>query len=239
MIPEDSTAPPAPAADAPRPAAFAPFVPPADLAEPNEKKDKKKDDDDDGKLGSKRGIETLFRTQYPMHMDLSSLADSKSNIMISINGLMVSILLGSLSSKIDSNPLLFVPTTVLTLGCLVSLIFAVLAAMPRVTTGTLTLDQARRDKMNLLFFGNYTRMSRKEYLEGMTELVQQKSDLYTSMMEDIYSLGGVLQRKFSLLRISYFAFVAGLVLGVVLYIAMFFYITVSPDVVAVPGGGPF
>jgi hypothetical protein len=204
-----------------------PFVASAstDLPEEAEGEENKKDE----KLGSKRGIETLFRTQYPMHVDLSALADSKSNIMISINGLMVSILLASISPKIETNPWLLLPTTVLLIGCIISLIYAVLAAMPRVTQGQMTLEEVRRRDVNILFFGNYTRMARHDYIEAMTDLLHDKNKLYRRMMEDIYNLGGVLQRKFLLLRISYFAFMAGLLAAVLLYIMVFVFVTsVSP-----------
>lgn len=187
------------------------------------KKDKDKD-----KLGG-RPAQTLMRVQYPMHMDLSSLADSKSNIMISINGLMVSILLASISPKIESNPWLLLPTIVLLLGCMVSLVYAILAAMPRVTRGHMTLEDVQRRNVNLLFFGNFAQLSREDYVEGMSDLIGDKKLLYQRMLEDIYGLGKVLQRKFSLLRISYAAFMIGLISGALLYIIVFVFVTrVSP-----------
>ena len=191
----------------------------------NKEKDKGEDKD---KFGG-RLAQTLMRVQYPMHMDLSSLADSKSNIMISINGLMVSILLASISPKIETNPWLLLPTTVLLVGCLVSLVYAILAAMPRVTKGHMTLEDVQQRNVNLLFFGNFARLTRDDYVEGMSDLIRDKQLLYTRMTEDIYGLGKVLQRKFTLLRISYFAFMVGLVSGALLYIAVFIFVTrVSP-----------
>ena len=50
-------------------------------------------------LGTKRGIETLFRSSYRVNMDLSALADAKANIMISINGLIVSIMIASIAAS--------------------------------------------------------------------------------------------------------------------------------------------
>ena len=58
------------------------------------KKKKKKEG-----LGTSRGIETMFRTSYRTHVDLSSLADNKANIMIGINGIIMSILIASISPK--------------------------------------------------------------------------------------------------------------------------------------------
>lgn len=182
-----------------------------------------------GKFGSRRGIETLFRTQYPMHVDLSTLADSKSNIMISINGFIVSILIAAISPKIDANPWLIFPTISLLIGCVVSLVYAILAAMPRVNRHPITLDDVRANRANILFFGNFTHLERESYVEGMSDLLQDKNRLYQSMMTDIYALGGVLDRKFRLLRVSYTAFTIGLVIGVALFIAVYLFVAIDPE----------
>lgn len=187
------------------------------------KKQKKRDRKEREKeqLGTSRGIETLFRTSYRTHMDLSALADAKANIMITINGLMASILLASITPRIDANPWLLLPTTVLLGACLGALVFAVLAARPHLTQRTVTLDDVRRDAANVLFFGNFTSLPQEDYVTGMTELIRDGDRLYVSMLRDIYHLGQVLERKFRLLRISYIIFMWGLVTGVVLFVAVF------------------
>lgn len=194
--------------------------------------------DDEGKkkkFGSKRGIETLFRTQYPMHVDLSSLADSKSNIMISINGIIVSILLASISPKLDVNPWLVLPTITLLVGCIISLVFAVLAAMPRVNRTPITMQDVQQNRANILFFGNFVHLERDAYVEGMSDMLQDKNRLYQSMMTDIYALGSVLDRKFRLLRISYIAFTISLIIGVTLFIGAYLGFFGTADVPATGG----
>lgn len=196
-----------------RPAALAPVAAGA-AAETDEAGKKKKKKKKKNNAGSSRGIETMFRTSYRTHIDMSSLADSKANIMISINGLIMSILIASISPAMDSNPWLLVPTSVLVVGCLVSMVFAVLAARPRVTTRTVSLEDVRADRANILFFGNFVNMDEADYTEGMKELLQNPDSLYLSMIRDIYSLGRVLAQKFHYLRISYGVFMAALILGV-------------------------
>ena len=190
-------------------------------------------------LGTSRGIETMFRTSYRQHVDLSGLADNKSNIMISINGIIISIILASISPKIDSNPFLLIPTSVLLISCLISLVYAILSARPRVSSKTVKLEDVRQNRANILFFGNFVNMNEAEYLEGMTELLQNTDNLYQNMMRDIYSLGGVLALKFRLLRISYTVFMFGLVLGVLLYIGVFIGVVITaPDVAAATSSFP-
>ncbi len=202
------------------PPPYSPELPVASEVEPPDKKKKKKEK---GGIGSSRGIETMFKSSYRVNMDLSALADTKANIMITINGLMLSVLLGAISSKIDANPWLLYPTTILLLACLISLVFAVLSARPRVQSEPVTLDQVRNDKANILFFGNFANMQRDEFLTGMKELMQNTDSLYQNMILDIYGLGIVLRKKYRLLRISYSVFMIGLVIGVLAFIVTFYF----------------
>lgn len=187
-----------------------------------------------GSLGTSRGIETMFRTSYRTHSDLSNLADNKANIMISINGIIISILLASISPKIDANPWLLVPTSVLLIGCVASLTYAVLAARPRVSSREVSLASLREEGANILFFGNFVNMPEEEFVEGMKELMTHTDQLYVNMVRDLYSLGGVLARKFRLLRASYAVFIAALVVGVALFLGVFTTVATSASAVMVP-----
>lgn len=165
-----------------------------------------------------RGVETMFRTSYGMHVDMSALADSKANIMISINGLMISIILAAISPKIETHPWLLLPTAVVLLGCLVSLTFAILAARPRINAAPAGQP---RGPANLMFFGSFVSLSAAEYERGVTELMEDPQRLYQSMARDIFGLGKVLERKFNLLRSAYTVFLVSLVSGVLLYLIVY------------------
>ncbi|MDR8393716.1 DUF5706 domain-containing protein [Aliifodinibius sp. S!AR15-10] len=183
---------------------------------------KEQEEDNDKKFGSrKRGVSDMFRTAYRTHVELSAIADNKSNIMISINGIIISIVIASISPKIDANPWLLWPTAALLLSCLASLVFAILAARPRVNKNPVTLEDVRANRANILFFGNYNNMERSEFVEGIEELMQDEQRLYDSMARDLYGLGQVLFKKYDLLRVSYTIFMAGIVLAVALFIFVF------------------
>ena len=188
------------------------------------KKKKKKAKVEVSRFGSSRGVETMFRTSYRQHIDLSALADTKANIMISINGIIMSIVLASISPKIDSNSWLLLPTSVLLLGCLVSMVYAILSARPRVSSALVTLEDVRNNRSNILFFGNFVNMSEDDYMQGMEELLQNIDSLYNNMMRDIYGLGKVLKRKFELLRVSYTVFMFSLIASILLFIGVYIWV---------------
>jgi hypothetical protein len=205
-----------------------PTVAPPDAEDEGDRKKKKKKKKKDGdRMSVSRGVETMFRTSYRTHIDMSALADHKCNIMISINGIMVSIMLASISPKIDANPWLLVPSIILVGSCIVSMVYAILAARPRLSRRIITLEDVRRSAANVLFFGNFVSMREDDYLTAMSELVQDPERLYRTMMRDIYSLGGVLERKFRLLSISYTVFMFGLVVGAFAFLAVFAIVAIA------------
>jgi hypothetical protein len=174
------------------------------------KKEKEKEKEKEKGAGSVRGIETMFRTTFQSHNDLVALADNKANMMISVNGLIISILLASLSPSVDESGWLVIPTATLLIGCFGSLVFGVLAARPRVTRNPTSLEDVRTGRANLLFFGNFLSMPMEDYLQGMRLLMENPDDAYMHMVRNLYALGHILEKKFRLLWLSYTIFLAGL-----------------------------
>ena len=171
-----------------------------------------------------RGVETMFRLTSQNHVELSAMADNKANIMITVNSIIVSILVSILIRKFEEFPNLVVPTIILTTVCLVTIVFAVLATRPNVSSGTFTREDILAKRTNLLFFGNFHNVSLQDYEAGVREMMKDSEFLYGSMTRDIYYQGKVLGRKYKLLRISYTVFMFGFVLAVVSFgIAVFFF----------------
>ncbi len=195
---------------------------------PDEPTPKKKKNKLKGDLGTSRGIETMFRTSYRTHLKLSGIADNKANIMISINGIIISILIASVSPRIGEIPALILPTAIFLVTCVVSMIYAILAARPRVTSLHVSLEDVRDNRANLLFFGNFVNMPEDDFVVGMQELMGNTDQLYTNMIRDIYSLGGVLNKKYRLIRTSYTVFMLGLSVGVALFLLVLVTRAISP-----------
>lgn len=178
----------------------------------------------------KRGIETMYRATYRTHIELSAIADSKANMMISINTIIMSVIITVVGGGFTLTENTFienlrytVPICILLLGSLASVIYAVISARPNVTEKKVDLEKIKNKQSSSLFFGNFTKMKLKEFITNMQELGRSKDLLYDSMSIDIYFLGLVLTQKYRLLRISYNIFMGSLVLSVVAFIAIFVY----------------
>lgn len=172
---------------------------------------------------TERGIATMFRIMSENHVNLSQMADSKANIMISVNTIVMSIMVSVLLGKLQFYPEYIVPTIILLLVCLSAIVYAILATRPNITKGTFTEEDIKNKKVNLLFFGNFYNMSLPEYDWAMKEMMNDRDYLNSSMVKDIYFLGVVLARKYKYLRISYNIFMFGLILAILAFAIAFLF----------------
>ncbi|MBX2844651.1 MAG: HD domain-containing protein [Saprospiraceae bacterium] len=175
------------------------------------------------KLG--RGIETLFRVQLKNHIELSAIADTKANILLSVNAIIISVALSSLMPKLDSlsNSFLVIPTLILMLASVVCIILSVLSTRPNISkVSVITREMIKNNKTNILFFGNFYRMSLEDFEWGIDYLIDNEDTLYNSLTKDLYFLGLVLERKYRLLRITYNVFMVGIVVSALAFVISFF-----------------
>jgi predicted metal-dependent HD superfamily phosphohydrolase len=164
-----------------------------------------------------RGIETMFRITSGNHQRLSDMADSKAHIMISVNSIIISVLLSVLLKNLEQFPQYTIPAMTLLSVSLVTIVFAILATRPNIPKGTFTQTDINEKKVNLLFFGNFFKMSMDDYTSGMLQMMDDRDFLYRSLIKDVYSQGVVLGTKYQRLRISYNVFMYGLIVSVIAF----------------------
>lgn len=162
-----------------------------------------------------RGVETMYRTTYRTHTNLSAMADSKANLMLSVNAIVISILVSNLLPKLQDGASwkIVVPTVLLTATCLGSMVFATLATRPKITEGKVTREAIKQRKANLLFFGNFFNMNLDDFQWGVNEMLTDPEFLYSSMSRDLYFLGIVLAKKYQYLSTCYNIFMYGLIIS--------------------------
>lgn len=176
-------------------------------------------------IAPERGVETMFRVALRNHITLSDIADTKANILLSVNAIIVSLALSSLLPKLDnpSNSHLFVPTIIFIIFTVISIVLSILATRPNVTEGKFTKEDVANRKVNLLFFGNFHQMKLEDFEWGITEMMQDRDYLYGSLTKDLYFLGLVLNRKYKILRITYTVFMTGIIVSVLAFAFSFYF----------------
>lgn len=171
-----------------------------------------------------RGVETMYRSIYRNHIGLSAIADRKANMMISINTIIISVIMSFIGSGFTfmrqqsfEHMRFTLPLVLLLVTSMISVTFAILSARPN-------LHEKKEDsKESMLFFGTFAGMKVNAFVSGMQNLLNAPAELYDNMSVDIYNLGAVLQRKYSLLRVSYSSFLAGLVVTVISFLLILGY----------------
>jgi len=164
-----------------------------------------------------RGIDTVFRITSNNNQRLSSQADSKAHIMIQVNSIIISVLLSLLLRKIEDHTNLAIPATILLVVNLATIIFSILATRPHIPPGTFSKQDLDEKKVNLLFFGNFYKMSLQEYAGGMLQMMDDRDFLYGSLIRDVYFQGIALGNKYRWLRLSYNVFMYGLIISVLAF----------------------
>jgi len=170
-----------------------------------------------------RGVETMFRVALRNHITLSDIADTKANILLSVNAIIISIAFSTLIPKLDnpSNTYLLIPSVIFILFTVACMILSIMATRPNVTRGKFTKEDVANRKVNLLFFGNFHQMKLNDFEWGISEMMKDRDYLYGSLTKDLYFLGLVLNRKYGLLRTTYTVFMIGIIVSVVSFALAF------------------
>ncbi len=202
-------------------------------------KDNKLSDFEKDKSGLvSKGIQTMLRLTSQNHLKLSDMADSKANILISVNAIIISVVLGVLARKLQEETYLKIPTLIFLTSAVVTIIISILATRPKINEGRFTPEDIAAKKTNLLFFGNFYKASYEEYSSAMKKMMVDTDYLYGSLVKDIYYLGVILGRKYRLIRLAYNIFMIGIILSVIAFIiAISIYNATTPTAPILNGSG--
>lgn len=146
----------------------------------------------------------LMRTAQQHHTQISMMADTKANILITVSSIILTVALSQLGSTRMRAAML-----TLCAFTLVSLVLAILAILPKfkrieVDGGSLP------ENFNLLFFGHFTAISRDRYLDELEHVLEDDARVYDTLARDLYSIGQYLDRwKYRYLRWAYIALLLG------------------------------
>lgn len=187
-----------------------------------------------------KGIQTMLRMTSNNHLRLSDMADHKANILISVNAIIISVMLSILLRKLEEVPYLIIPTIIFLAVAVTTIVIAIIATRPKVGRGNFNKQDITDKKTNLLFFGNFHKVSYEQYDEAMRSMMMDADYLYGSLIKDIYTLGTVLGRKYRLVRLAYNIFMVGIIVSVIAFSAAFFFFRVTNTAVVTSGSGsPF
>lgn len=162
--------------------------------------------------------DVMFRNVVSTHVDFTFIADNKAYVMIYVNSIIIGGLTTLLLPQLGENRALIIPTILMFCVCLVSLCFSVVSIRPVLGRGLTSREDVRSRRSNLLFFGNFYRMSLQDFEWGMREMLKNEDLVLLSMIRDIYFLGKGLGAKYRQVRISYNIFLFGMLGSVLAFV---------------------
>ena len=226
---------------------------------PSEKKAKrkkgKKKDKDKGRsaeavqeevIGTAKGVETMFRNAVRSEMELLALAATKANIMISLNGFIVSALMISGAFIFSSSPEFLIPASTFMITAAASIVFALLSASPD-RIGKMQAARAwlkdfvcRRATLkdwktrvshaetrffggsqpNILIYEDRVKVQKEQYWEMMQEIMGDRKQVYHKMSDHLYWLGLLADKQFKYINLSYAVFRWGLLASLAAFIGV-------------------
>jgi hypothetical protein len=190
----------------------------ADSLAPEGGKTGKKKKDKEKEKSAARSTETLFRNAVRSNLDLTSIADNKANIMISVNGFILTVIVTAGGFVMQSEPALIYPFTMILLTAILSIGCAVMAVKPKVNLPEDTLEDLRNDRSSIIYFKHYVHMAPEDYVHEMKRVLNDAETIHTHIARHIYGLGYGLSVKFRWLRLSYTIFTIGLASSALVFV---------------------
>jgi hypothetical protein len=153
--------------------------------------------------------DNVLRTAQQIQVQLSMMADTKANIVITVSSIVLTLSLGRVN-----DPDLGVGAITLSLFTMLALLLAILAVVPKYRPLRLRDKVHLPTHFNLLFFGHFAELSQDEYLEHMARILKPDGSVYEAQVKDLYGQGRYLaHHKYRYLRLSYVFFLSGFLLA--------------------------
>ncbi len=164
-----------------------------------------------------RGIETWYRLASKNLYTRRQIVDTKSNILITVNAIMISATLGSLYPLLSTDGHLIYGIVPLTIGNLISIVYAIIATRPNLGGGVFSKAEVQEGNASLMTFDDYYKMPEEQYEEALDEMMQTRAFLYGTIKRDLHHLGVDLSHRYAHIRIAYNVFLIGLVISIIAF----------------------
>lgn len=160
-----------------------------------------------------RGIQTLFRTLSRNHYTLLKMVDNKAKIMLTVNSIISSLLLGALfMAPKKSLPTIGSGTRILIICSLISMVFAILSMLPHRYLGK---GFKKSGYKGTLYAGSFSSHSLEEFRAEFDRILKKGQNIYDEMINDLYFLGRVIATRQKLLLLSFAVFLVGIIITIV------------------------
>lgn len=157
----------------------------------------------------------IIKTTMRNNIDLTSIADNKASMLLTLASLIFTILIPVVLSNIEIiiDEMLYIPLMILALTCLISIVMAALVTRPMKLSGQ-AFDFSGEKEFSPFFFGNYYKMNETNYKKYVAKQLDDPKMIKEYVTSDLYWVGVGLGIKYSRIRMCYSVFIVGMILSV-------------------------
>jgi len=160
-----------------------------------------------------RGIQTLYRTISKNHYQLLKMVDSKASIILTVNSIIISLLMGAIFIVPENQAqAIGTVTSVMINFCMLSMIFALLSMLPHKYIGR---NFTKSNYAGTLYAGNFSTITFEEFHLEFRRITKNGRNIYKELTSDIYFLGKTIKIKQQLIQVSVLIFLVGLIWAII------------------------
>lgn len=158
-----------------------------------------------------RLVQTLFRNAARSNLELTSLADSKASILISLNGFILTVIVTASGLQLNSLDMVY-PFIGIILTSLITIFCAINAIQPRFKNQFIDKEFLKEEE-SILYFQDTVSKTPKEYLEESKEVILSTEKTKEHLIRHLYILASEIKIKYRWLRRAYMSFTVGLAIS--------------------------
>ena len=151
------------------------------------------------------------------HINMNSQIDRKCSLLFSLNSAILAIGVGTLIPQLGERPNLILPTIILLVFSMCSLLMAFFASKNYFSKKRSKREQDPNDN-NLLLFGNMKTAKIEEFKFGLLETLEDKEYLFSSLAENVFHLKAGFKNKNAYINWAYNFLIIGILLAVPIFV---------------------
>jgi len=163
------------------------------------------------KKGLSKLVGTFYRNALRSNLDLTSLADTKAGILISINGFILTVSVTASGFAIHNVVMSYAFISII-LTSLGSIIFSVMAVKPR-NKEKLVPKEYLEGYSSLLYYQDMADLSPEEYYKEVNDAIYSTKRSKLEMTSHLHILGAEIKKKYYWLKQAYRYFSVGLIVS--------------------------
>lgn len=165
-----------------------------------------------------RGIETWFRLASKNLYTRRQIVDTKSNILITVNAIIISVVLGSLYPRLSEDSHMIFAVVPLVMTNLASIAYAIFATRPKLLAkGQFVEEDINSKKAGLMTFDDFFKVDEDTYQAAINRVMEDRGFLYQTITKDVYRLGIDLNDRYRFIRIAYNIFLIGIIVSAFMF----------------------